>query len=237
MQDGSGKWRPSQWEALLARALEALDSLGGAAGFWTFGGGNALAQDLGQRVSYDVDVFLDSHRALRLLAPNVNPVTKAICDTWQWQGAYLKLIVKDVGGIDFLNSSAFTDDPTTDFGFRERVIPRERPAEVIAKKLIYRASTFKKRDMFDLAGTWLFARDEVLKAAGTPYVTADRIKAAINRIELGQGLFQSQMRRDVNPTERGETFIDQACEIALEALREMQRVPRSGFDDAPPPPR
>jgi hypothetical protein len=167
----------------------------------------------------------------------VNPVTKAHCDTWQWQGAYLKLIVKDVGGIDFLSSSAFTDEPTTDFLFRERVIPRERPAEVIAKKLIYRASNFKKRDMFDLAGTWLFERDEVLKAAGTPHVTPDRIKAAINRIELGKGMFQSQMRKDVNPTERGETFIDQVCEIALEALREMRRVPRSGFDDASPPPR
>lgn len=65
MKDGSGRWLPSRWEDLLGKALIALDSLEGHAGPWTFGGGTALAQILGHRISYDVDIFLDSSTVLR----------------------------------------------------------------------------------------------------------------------------------------------------------------------------
>jgi len=213
----------------MARALEAIDSLADGPGQWTFGGGTALARDLDHRVSYDVDIFLDSSRTMKLLSPNVNPATRALCDTWHWPGNYLKLIVSDLGEIDFLNSSTYTDDPTAEFLFDGRTILKERPCEIIAKKLIYRASTYKERDMFDLAATWLFDRDEVFKAAASPFLPEMKIKAAIARVELGRKLFQSNMRSEINPTERGETFIDGTCGIALEALDAMLRVHKPGL--------
>jgi hypothetical protein len=41
----------------MKNALNALDSLEGGPGPWTFGGGTALAQILTHRVSYDVYIF------------------------------------------------------------------------------------------------------------------------------------------------------------------------------------
>lgn len=144
MKDGSGRWPPSRWEDLLQKALVALDSLEGGAGPWTFGGGTALAQILGHRISYDVDIFLDSSTDLKNLAPNINPVTKSLCDSWQWPGKYLKLILRDVGEIDFLNAPTYTGNPTYELRFGERSIAAERSAEIATKKLVYRASTTRR---------------------------------------------------------------------------------------------
>jgi hypothetical protein len=95
----------------MRKALVALDSLEGGPGPWTFGGGTALALILGHRVSYDVYIFLDSSTVMKTLAPNINPVTKSLCDAWQWPGKYLKLILRDVGEIDFLNAPSYIEDP------------------------------------------------------------------------------------------------------------------------------
>jgi hypothetical protein len=121
----------------MQKALIALDSLEGGPGSWTFGGGTALAQILGHRISYDVDIFLDSSTVLKNLAPNMNPVTKSLCDTWQWPGKYLKLILRDVGEIDFMNAPSYVDNPTYELRFGERSIAAERSAEIATKKLVY----------------------------------------------------------------------------------------------------
>lgn len=222
MKDGSGRWLPSRWEDLLQKVLIALDSLEGGAGPWTFGGGTALAQVLGHRISYDVDIFLDSSTVLKNLAPNVNPVTKSLCDTWQWPGKYLKLIVRNVGEIDFLNAPSYTANPTYDLKFGERVIAAERPAEIATKKLVYRASTFTARDAFDLAAILLHDRPALDEIAKSPAITHHVVSSALNRLNLAKGQYQSEMRSLINATPRGEEFIDRACEIALGALGEIR---------------
>ena len=90
---------------LMQNALAALDSLEDGPGRWTFGGGTALAQIIDHRIFYDVDIFLDSSSVLKQRAPNINPVTKSVCDTSQRQGKYLKLILRDVGEIGFSECS------------------------------------------------------------------------------------------------------------------------------------
>lgn len=203
----------------------ALDSLEGGPGPWTFGGGTALAQILGHRISYDVD-FLDSSTALKNLAPNINPVTKSSCDTWQWPGKYLKLILRDVGEIDFLNAPTYTGNPTYELKFGERSIAAERSAEIATKKLVYRASTFTARDAFDLAAIHLYDRSALGEIAQSPAITHDVVSSALNRLNLAKGQYQSDMRSLINATPRGEEFIDRACEIALEALVEIRnRIP------------
>lgn len=209
-------------------ALAALDSLT-AAGPWTFGGGTALAQILDHRVSYDVDIFLDSSTALKNLAPSVNPVTKSLCDTWQWPGKYLKLIVADVGEIDFLNAPSYIENPTYQLQIGERSIAAERSAEIATKKLKYRASTFTPRDAFDLAAIYLHDHAALEEIARCPATTNVVVSAALNRLSVARYSFQSEMRRVINPSPRGEEFIDRSCEVALEALTEIQRlIPETG---------
>ncbi|MGY3449408.1 nucleotidyl transferase AbiEii/AbiGii toxin family protein [Bradyrhizobium sp. USDA 4353] len=208
----------------MQKALLALDSLEGGPGAWTFGGGTALAQSFDHRVSYDVDIFLDSSAALKRLAPNMNAITKALCDTWQWPGKYLKLILRDVGEIDFLNAPTYTDDPTYPLSIGERVIPAERPAEIITKKLIYRASTYTARDAFDLAAVYHYDRRALAQIAQSPAITGAVVSSAKNRLNLARHQFQSDMRGVINATPRGETFIDDACELALQALAEISSL-------------
>lgn len=194
----------------------------GGAGPWTFGGGTALAQILGHRISYDVDIFLDSSTDLKNLAPNMNPVTKSLCDNWQWPGKYLKLILRDVGEIDFLNAPSFTDNPTYELRFGERSIAAERSAEIATKKLVYRASTYAARDAFDLAAIHLYDGSALSEIAQSPAVTHHVVSSALNRLNLAQHQYQAEMRSLINATPRGEEFIDRSCEIALKALEEIR---------------
>lgn len=224
MKDGSGKWRPSQWQGLTRKALVALDSLEGGPGPWTFGGGTALAQILDHRISYDVRIFLDSSTVLKKLAPNTNPVTKSLCDTWQRPGKYLKLILRDVGEIDFLNAPSYIDDPTYQLTFGERTIAAERSAEVATKKLVYRASTYTARDAFDLAAIYLLEPPALSEIAQCPAITDHVVSSALNRLNLAKHQYQADMRNLINVTSKGEEFIDQSCDVALEALAEIRKL-------------
>jgi hypothetical protein len=208
----------------MRKALIALDSLEGSPGPWTFGGGTALAQILDHRASYDVDIFLDSSTVLKNLAPNMNPVTKSLCDTWQWPGKYLKLILRDVGEIDFLNAPSYIDNPTYQLRFGDRSIAAERSAEIATKKLVYRAPTFTARDTFDLAAIYLHDRSAVAEIAQSPAITHHVVSSAQNRLNIAKSVYQAEMRQVINPTPRGEEFIDKSCEIALEALAEIQNL-------------
>jgi Nucleotidyl transferase AbiEii toxin, Type IV TA system len=185
VRDGSGRGLPSQWQKLMSLTLEAIDSVssGDNAPEWTFGGGTSLAIDLGHRISYDIDAFMDSAKLIHALAPNRNEVTRSICwndatgrPDYQWPGHYLKLFVAGVGEIDFLSSVLLTDNAVVPFEFGGRTISRERPAEVMAKKLHHRGSTFKARDVFDLAGTLSGAAGRVSSRGGRPrcYCGRDR---------------------------------------------------------------
>ena len=221
----------------MRKALIALDSLPGAPAIWTFGGGTALAQILDHRVSYDVDIFLDSSTALKNLAPNMNPVTKSLCDTWNWPGKYLKLILREVGEIDFLTAPTYIDHPTYELRFEDRTISAERSAEIATKKLKYRASTYTPRDAFDLAAIYLHDREALREVADCPAISDAVLASALNRLNLMKSRYQAEMRDVINPTARGEEFIDRSCEIALEALAELITLVPKGENEAGNRPR
>ncbi|WP_375314883.1 hypothetical protein WHZ77_18590 [Bradyrhizobium sp. A5] len=154
----------------------------------------------------------------------MNPVTKSLCDSWQWPGKYLKLILRDVGEIDFLNAPSYIDNPTYQLRFGERSIAAERPAEIATKKLVYRASTFTARDAFDLAAIHSYDHSALGEIAQCPAITHHVVASALNRLNLAKGQYQAEMRRLINATPRGEEVIDRACEIALEALVEIRNL-------------
>jgi hypothetical protein len=165
-----------------------------------------------------------SSTVLKNLAPNTNPVTKSLCDTWQWPGKYLKLILRDVGEIDFMNAPSYIDNPTYQMKFGDRSIAAERSAEIATKKLVYRASTYTARDTFDLAAIYLYDRSALGEIAQCPAITDHVVSSALNRLNLAKHRYQSEMRKLINSTPRGEEFIDKSCEIALEALAEIRNL-------------
>jgi hypothetical protein len=212
--------------------LQSIDSVTGEgepAPSWTFGGGTALAIDLEHRVSYDIDAFLDSASLVQRLVPVNNLVTRQICwnpetgrADYQYPGHYLKLSVLGAGEIDFLAASSLLENATTPFAIAERTIRRERPCEIIAKKIYYRGSAFKPRDVFDLAGTYLSMPDELLKAAASPFLTPEIYARVRLRIESRSQAFEAEMPDAINPTDFGKSYSAKACSLALEALAFMQ---------------
>lgn len=236
MRDGYGRWLPSQWLQLMELTLQAIDSVTAEnelPPYWTFGGGTSLAIDLGHRISYDIDAFKDYARIIKQLVPVKNPITRDICwdaarqrASYQYSGHHLKLILTGVGEVNFLTASSLVDDSTAEFSFNGRIIDRERPCEVIAKKIYHRGTTFKGRDVFDLAGTFLVRPDELSDAAGSLFMTPEIYERARLRIETKRRAFKEDMSDEVNPTDFGKSYMENSCEVALEALDFMQHRPQ-----------
>lgn len=235
MRDGYGKWLPSQWQKLMELRLQAIDSVSAdneRPPCWTFGGETSLAIDLEHRIGYDIDAIIDSARIIKQLVPVNNPITRDICwdaerqaANYRYSGHYLKLVSTDIGEIDFLTAPTIIDGSTTEFSFNGHIIDRERPCEVIAKRIYYRGTTFKSRDVFDLAGTFLVMPDELSEAARSPFMTSEVYDRARLRIGIKMDAFKEDMSDQVNPTEFGRSYMENACELVLEALDFMRHRP------------
>lgn len=91
-----------------------------------------------------------------------------------------------------------------------------------AKKIFYRGRTFKSRDVFDLPGTFLVISDELSEAARSPSRTSEVYDRARLRIGIKMGSIKEDMS-EVNPTEFGKSYMENACELALEAIDFMRR--------------
>ncbi|TAY93618.1 hypothetical protein [Rhizobium ruizarguesonis] len=118
------------------------------------------------------------------------------------------------------------EDSTTLFEFQGRTIVRELPSEIICKKIYYRGSMFKARDVFDLAGTYVTLPDELLTAASSPFLISEVYDRVQLRIEGRTRAFEEEILEEVNPTEFGRSYMPDACELALEALDFMRSGPK-----------
>jgi Nucleotidyl transferase AbiEii toxin, Type IV TA system len=207
LSGGSRKWPTSDWPVLLRNAIGLIDTLEVDAP-WSFGGGTALAAHYGHRVSYDVDIFFANADAATELSPNQNPKTKALLAgrKYEFPGNYLKLKLGE-GEIDFIVGSRRTADPTRDWIFEGRTIQIETPWEIAVKKLFYRPSTFKVRDIFDLAA--------IIDHDGQrldPFISvvADKLDKAIDRISAIAPSYEKLASHEINMTERGQQYATNA---------------------------
>jgi hypothetical protein len=193
---------------LLRSALTLIDTIGGDVP-WSFGGGTALAVQLTHRTSYDIDIFIPNADTVTELSPHANPATRALLGgrKYEFPGGYLKLKL-DAGEIDFIVGGKRTTDPTQPWHFEGREILIETPWEIAIKKLFYRPSTFKIRDIFDLA-----AIIEAHAAKLSPFlpIVADKLDKAIDRISLILPSYEGKALDDVNPTESGKKFATKAA--------------------------
>jgi hypothetical protein len=224
LSDGSRRWPTSDWQTLLRNAIRLIDTLDGDIP-WSFGGGTALAAHYRHRLSYDIDIFFADADAVTALSPNQNPKTKALLAgrKYEFPGNYLKLKLNE-GEIDFIVGSKRTSDPTQAWQFEGRPIQIETPWEIAVKKLFYRPSTFKVRDIFDLAAIIDHDREKL-----DPFVSvvADRLDKAIDRVSAIVPSYEMLASREVIPTEGGQKYaLKAAAESVLTFLESwMERKP------------
>lgn len=110
------------------------------------------------RLSKDIDAFIDDPQYLTFLSPRLGGEDIWSCEAYDETGHYLKLIYPE-GEIDFIVSGSITDLPieTKTIDMSEirpdtsYSIKMEHPVEIAIKKLHYRGTMLKVRDVFDIA--------------------------------------------------------------------------------------
>jgi hypothetical protein len=148
----------TSWRQLLSRTvvgLEQLEQQGQAVPDWILGGGSALMLHSDHRLSRDIDAFIDDPQYLGIMSPDVTDVWD--CRTWYKAAHYLKLKYAE-GEIDFIVSGPLSDLATTFYEVdlmdlpakRKVTIEIEHPAEITLKKMHYRPTMLKSRDIFDI---------------------------------------------------------------------------------------
>ena len=148
----------SQWNKLFPVAVDLISQANAEhqlIDHWTFGGGTALMLQIDHRESHDVDLFITDPQLLGFLDPAKQSFVLSM-EPAAYDGdgiGHLKLSFYNVGEIDFI-----VGQQQTESGFRLQDIlgvptKLETPAEIIAKKIVYRGSRIQPRDVFDIAAT------------------------------------------------------------------------------------
>jgi hypothetical protein len=216
---------PTQWDALLRRALVGLRTLehsGLVVRHWTFGGGTALMLRLNHRDSKDIDLFVTDPQLLGYLSPRLAGEAEWDTEDYDESGNALKLRY-DEGEIDIIVADPISDLPTDIYEFDGVRVRVEHPAEIILKKLIYRDSGFKPRDIFDTAAVLSSAYGDALRgelglAAGSKTVLLDRV-ASISSQYFDALMAELEIRPD------WQWIVPQARKMVVEMI---QSIPEPG---------
>ena len=165
------------------------------------------------RISHDIDIFVSSAQTVTDLSPARNPATKTLLSgrSYQFPGSYLRLELEN-GEIDFIVGGRRTRDPTRSWTFRDRAILIDTPWETAIKKIFYRSSKFKIRDVFDLAA--VIDRDgEKLKAS--LHEIEDRLDKLVDRIDALAPGYEKAANEDINPTESGRKYLKASAILSV----------------------
>ena len=132
------------------------------------------------RESYDIDIFLSDPQLLSFLDPQKRDFQFEIKPSAYWGDGVgsLRLVFDGVGQIDFIVARALTTSPTTQASIEGGIVLLESIPEIVTKKIYYRGSGLKPRDIFDIAAAGECDeaplvkelrnyRDEVAKALAT----------------------------------------------------------------------
>ena len=206
------------WSTLLSPALRLIDSLD-AAGYgrldFRLGGGTALMFALQHRISKDIDIFFDDAQALGFLSPRLNETAAALARDYAEQGNSLKLVL-DAGDIDFIVAGPLMPGkPRGALDFRGRSVPLDPVSEVLAKKLLYRAASFKPRDVFDLAA--VLERDPPSAMAALD-ATRSMSDVLLRRLDALARLPPARHSCDIYPIGNATSLLDRMIETVKTAV-------------------
>ena len=117
------------------------------------------------RESHDIDLFIDDAQYLPYLNPETQGYNLALAPSdYETDGTRaLKIVFNGVGEIDFICCDPVTENPIVISEIRGRRVKLETPAEILAKKVVFRGSTPPD------AGS-MFGIDRRRQAMGTAYV-------------------------------------------------------------------
>lgn len=193
-----------------------------------------MSVHLDHRISYDIDIFVRSSDVIADLTPSRNPATKRLLAgrRFDYPGNYLKLRL-DEGEIDFIVASLRTRSlPYTKWDFEGRAVRLESPWETVTKKVFYRASKFKVRDVFDMAAVVAAQSDRLAESLAE---VADKIPLLSDRVRLMAPFYEELAANDINPAEHGKRFMTAAApESVLDFLE--THAPAPNEEDANDPP-
>lgn len=170
------------WSALFRLAVEILAREKINKNKWSFGGGTALMVYFNHRESDDVDIFLRDAQMLTMLTPRLNDFTAEKTNDYTEMSNFLKLKVGSQE-IDFILSPFLTKNPVIEKTIAGIPAMIETPAEIIAKKILYRADSFKSRDVFDLAVSVERNEKEIVDALDVFRGRLEGLDARLQRIE------------------------------------------------------
>ncbi|WP_051390110.1 nucleotidyl transferase AbiEii/AbiGii toxin family protein [Bradyrhizobium sp. Ec3.3] len=133
---------------------------------WSFGGGTAMMLQIGHRESHDVDIFLPDAQLLPFLDPKLRDFEFEILPSdYGGDGSgFIKLAFDEIGEIDFIVGQALTTPAVTRLTVENEKVDLETVAEIITKKIHYRGSSIKPRDIFDIAAAAKHDRDAIVSA-------------------------------------------------------------------------
>lgn len=210
------------WKSLMRPALRVVDSLR-VAGYgeldFRLGGGTVLMFRFDHRISKDIDLFTDDAQALGFLSPRLNDVSAALVSDYQEQANSVKLILPE-GDIDIIVAGTVTrarSDET--LAFEGRSLPLDTTAEILAKKLLFRAESFKARDVFDMSAALSLDRPSAVSALEATRSVHDVLR---RRLAGLRSFSHSELLADIILTENGARFAAGMIERLEDALREVQ---------------
>ncbi len=179
-----------EWEPLFAKAMTIVDAAAAVLGDfeWSFGGGTALMLKFRHRFSKDIDIFLRDPQFVGHLTPRLSPAAEAVTDQYDEGGEWVKLRLPE-GEIDFIGTGWLTDRPYRPEIVMGRMVNVETPAEIVAKKVRYRARNFKARDLFDLATVLQQAPEALLEIA--PVIQAHRLEL-LDRVQSKRQVLEEE---------------------------------------------
>lgn len=209
---------PDTWRSLLPAALRIVESLQ-ANGYgpldFRMGGGTVLMFRWGHRVSKDIDLLIHDARALAYLSPRLNDVAgQGILDDHEQANA-IKFVLPS-GNIDFIVAGSATRLPPPEtLEFEGSRILLDATAEILGKKLLYRAESFKARDVFDMAVALALDRPAALAAIRAAATTRP---ALLRRLGAMSAEPAGRLAASLLPTDAGAPYVPGMIETVRRAV-------------------
>lgn len=213
------------WKQLIRPALRIIDSLPDA-GYgeldFRLGGGTVLMLRFDHRFSKDIDIFTYDAQALGFISPRLNDTAASETQHYQEQANALKLLLPQ-GDIDFIVAApVIPDAPCEPLDIDGRTVKLEATAEILAKKLAYRAESLKARDAFDLAAALRLDRDSALQALRATVHTRPALLTRLNAMAIAPA---EDLAKDLLITPSGRSHLPGMVETLLQAVAEVDGTP------------
>jgi hypothetical protein len=151
---------------------------------WTLGGGTAMMLRIDHRESHDIDIFLPDPQMLAFLDPQKRDFQFEVQpDASDSDGVQSrKFVFNGIGEIDFIVARGLTSSPSTQTVIEGEPALLETIPEIITKKIYYRGSSIRPRDIFDIAAAGERHADSVIAELRSYRKQVGQALAAIDRL-------------------------------------------------------